>query len=97
MRTGHVPMEVLGLEVKREEIGKQRVERSGEVFCRLGAKVVAGMKGRCATQPGFLADHGALLVDGGRRTLAQNVASLLQMTCRWYALIPPRNASMLPA
>ena len=31
MRAGHVPMEILGLQVKRKHVGEQNIQRAGEV------------------------------------------------------------------
>ncbi|MNT35183.1 hypothetical protein D3C72_1712020 [compost metagenome] len=39
MRTGNMPVEILGLDVEREDIRQQRGQRSGDVAARFSAKV----------------------------------------------------------
>ena len=58
MRPGNVPVEVLRLQVEREDVGEQHVQRGREVLGRLGAEVATGVKRRRAAQPGLFAEHG---------------------------------------
>jgi hypothetical protein len=60
MRSAHMPMEVLGLEIEREHVGEQRIERSGDV----AAGIVAEVGRRDERRLAALLD-GGVLVHGG--------------------------------
>ena len=40
MRPAHVPVEILRLEVQREHVGQQRVERARNIFGRFGPEII---------------------------------------------------------
>src|SRR5260370_36072202 len=42
MRARHVPVEILGLEVERIDVGQQNVERAGEFLGGVGAEICRG-------------------------------------------------------
>jgi len=46
VRTAHVPVEILGFQVHREDIGQDRVERAGDVGSRTLLEVVWRCQGR---------------------------------------------------
>jgi hypothetical protein len=49
MRARYVPVEILGLDVKRVDVGQQDVEGAGEILGRVGAKIGgSGKRGRFA-------------------------------------------------
>ena len=48
MRPAHVPMEILGLEVEREGVGEQRVERAGDVAAGIVAEIGRRVQRRLA-------------------------------------------------
>ena len=57
VRARHVPVEVLRLQVEREHIGEQRVERAGDVARGVGAEVGRRRERRLAQFLGFLDFH----------------------------------------
>ena len=48
MRSADVPVEVLGLQIKREHIGEQRVERAGDIAAGIVAEIGGGLERRLA-------------------------------------------------
>ena len=58
MRPRDVPVEILGLEIQGEGVGKQDVERTGDVLHGVGAQDRGRGEVRPATDLGFLGRHG---------------------------------------
>ena len=57
MRSADVPMEILGLEIKREAVGQDAVKGAGDVFGCIGAQISgSGKKRRGAAGGGVI--HG---------------------------------------
>ena len=59
MRATDMPMEILRLEIKREDVGKQRIKRAADVAAGIVAKVGRGRERRL---PAFF--DGRILVHG---------------------------------
>ena len=48
MRPADVPVEILGLEIERENVGQQGVERAGDVLDGVGAEIGRRLQARRA-------------------------------------------------
>jgi hypothetical protein len=63
VRAGHMPMEILGLQIERKHVGEQDIERGGNLWNRIGAQVGRRIE-RCKPQRGGVScfAHGCLLL-----------------------------------
>src|SRR6516164_11828633 len=62
VRAGHMPMEIFRLQVEREHVGEQDIERAGNLWHRIGAQIGRRIE-RCEPQRGGVSclGHGYLL------------------------------------
>ena len=78
VRAGHMPMEILGLQIEREHVGEQDIERAGNLRNRVGAQVGRRIE-RCNPPRGGVScfAHGYLLIEAmtgaGRGAVIQNI------------------------
>jgi hypothetical protein len=59
VRARHVPVEVLGLQVERQHVRQEDVERTGDVAHRIGLEIGAGLQRRGPQCLGVSNVHGA--------------------------------------
>src|SRR5262245_3434567 len=57
MRSAHMPMEILGLEIERKHIGEQRIEGAGNIAARIVAEIGRRLKRRLAALFNVLIHH----------------------------------------
>src|SRR5215472_7959768 len=69
MRSRHVPVKILGLQIEREGVGEQRPKCCGNVLDRVGAELGRRLQFRCFSFPDGGGVHGGLLCCAASRQL----------------------------